>query len=204
MQITPGMVKELREVTGAGMMDCKRALEESNGDLERAQELLREKGLAAAAKRAGKQASEGLVDAYIHMQGKMGVLVEVNSETDFVANTEEFRRLVRDIAMQIAASDPEWISREDVPEEIVAQERKIYEVQARESGKPDNVIEKIVDGKLEAFFKEQVLLDQPFFKDQDGKQTVAERIAEESAKMNEKIEVRRFARFVRGGDVARG
>ena len=204
MQITPDMVKELREVTGAGMMDCKRALEESNGDLERAQELLREKGLAAAAKRAGKQASEGLVDAYIHMQGKMGVLVEVNSETDFVANTEEFRRLVRDIAMQIAASDPEWISREDVPEEIVAQERKIYEVQARESGKPDNVIDKIVDGKLEAFFKERVLLDQPFFKDQDGKQTVAERIAEESAKMNEKIEVRRFARFVRGGDVARG
>lgn len=204
MQITPDMVKELREVTGAGMMDCKRALEESNGDPERAQELLREKGLAAAAKRAGKQASEGMVDAYIHMQGKMGVLVEVNSETDFVANTDEFRRLVRDIAMQIAASDPEWISREDVPEEVVAQERKIYEVQARESGKPDNVIDKIVDGKLEAFFKERVLLDQPFFKDQDGKQTVAGRITEESAKMNEKIEVRRFARFVRGGDVARG
>jgi len=185
-------------------MDCKRALEESNGELERAQELLREKGLAAAAKRAGKLASEGLVDAYIHMQGKMGVLVEVNSETDFVANTDEFRRLVRDIAMQIAASNPEWITREDVPDEVIAQERKIYEVQARESGKPDNVIEKIVDGKLEAFFKERVLLDQLFFKDQDGKQTVAGRITEESAKMNEKIEVRRFSRFVRGEDVATG
>ncbi|MGH2710006.1 MAG: translation elongation factor Ts [Actinomycetota bacterium] len=204
MKITSEMVKQLRDTTGAGMMDCKRALEESGGDLERAQELLREKGLAAAAKRAGKMASEGVVDAYIHMQGKMGVLIEVNSETDFVANTDEFRRLVRDIAMQVAASNPEWISREDVPEEIVAQERKIYEVQARETGKPDNVIERIVDGKLESFFKEQVLLDQPFFKDQDGKLTVAERIAEESAKVGEKIEVRRFARFVRGEDVAGG
>ena len=204
MKITSEMVKELREVSGAGMMDCKRALEESGGDLERAQELLREKGLAAAAKRAGKTASEGLVDAYIHMQGKMGVLVEVNSETDFVANTDEFRRLVRDIAMQIAASNPEWISREDVPDEVVAQERKIYEVQARETGKPENVIEKIVDGKLGAFFKEQVLLEQPFFKDQEGKLTVADRIAEESSKVGEKIEVRRFARFVRGEDVARG
>jgi elongation factor Ts len=204
MKITSEMVKQLRDTTGAGMMDCKRALEESGGDLERAQELLREKGLAAAAKRAGKMASEGLVDAYIHMQGKMGVLIEVNSETDFVANTDEFRRLVRDIAMQVAASDPWWISREDVPEEVIAQERKIYEAQARETGKPDNVIEKIVDGKLEAFFKEQVLLEQPYFKDQEGKLTVADRIAEESTKVGEKIEVRRFARFVRGEDVARG
>jgi elongation factor Ts len=204
MKITSEMVKQLRDVTGAGMMDCKRALEESGGDLERAQELLREKGLAAAAKRAGKMASEGLVDAYIHMQGKMGVLIEVNSETDFVANTDEFRRLVRDIAMQVAASDPWWISREDVPEEVIAQERKIYEAQARETGKPDNVIERIVAGKLESFFKDQVLLEQPYFKDQEGKLTVAERIAEESAKVGEKIEVRRFARFVRGEDVARG
>src|SRR5688572_23618967 len=153
MKITPDLVKTLRETTGAGMMDCKRALEETGGDIEKAQELLREKGLAAAAKRAGKIASEGLVDAYIHMKGKMGVLVEVNSETDFVANTDEFRTLVRDIAMQVAASNPWWISREDVPEEVIAQERKIYEAQARETGKPDNVIEKIVDGKLEAFFK---------------------------------------------------
>jgi len=204
MKISPEMVRELREITGAGMMDCKRALEESAGDMEQAQALLREKGLAAAAKRAGKVAAEGVVDAYIHMQGKLGVLIEVNCETDFVANTEEFRRLARDLAMQVAASDPWWISREDVPEEVLAQERKIYEAQAREQGKPDNVLDKIVEGKLAAFYKEQVLLDQPFFKDQEGKQTVAERIAEESAKMGEKIEVRRFARFVRGEDVARG
>jgi elongation factor Ts len=204
MKITPEMVKELREITGAGMMDCKRALEESAGDMEQAQASLREKGLAAAAKRAGKVAAEGVVDAYIHMQGKLGVLIEVNCETDFVANTEEFRRLARDLAMQVAASDPWWISREDVPDEVLAQERKIYEAQAREQGKPDNVLDKIVEGKLAAFYKEQVLLDQLFFKDQEGKQTVAERIAEESAKMGEKIEVRRFARFVRGEDVARG
>jgi len=204
MKIKPEMVRELREITGAGMMDCKRALEESAGDMEQAQALLREKGLAAAAKRAGKVAAEGVVDAYIHMQGKLGVLIEVNCETDFVANTEEFRRLARDLAMQVAASDPWWISREDVPDEVLAQERKIYEAQAREQGKPDNVLDKIVEGKLSAFYKEQVLLDQPFFKDQEGKQTVAERIAEESAKMGEKIEVRRFARFVRGEDVARG
>jgi elongation factor Ts len=204
MKITPEMVRELREITGAGMMDCKRALEESAGDMEQAQALLREKGLAAAAKRAGKVAAEGVVDSYIHMQGKLGVLIEVNCETDFVANTEEFRRLARDLAMQVAASDPWWISREDVPDEVLAQERKIYEAQAREQGKPDNVLDKIVEGKLAAFYKEQVLLDQLFFKDQEGKQTVAERIAEESAKMGEKIEVRRFARFVRGEDVARG
>jgi elongation factor Ts len=204
MNITPELVKRLREVTGAGMMDCKRALEETGGDMEQAQSLLREKGLAAAAKRAGKLAAEGVVDAYIHMKGKLGVLIEVNSETDFVANTGEFRQLARDLAMQVAAADPWWVSREDVPEEVVAQERKIYEAQARETGKPDNVIEKIVEGKLDAFYKDQVLLEQPFFKDQEGKQTVAERIAEESAKVGEKIEVRRFARFVRGEDVARG
>jgi elongation factor Ts len=204
VKITPDMVKRLREITGAGMMDCKRALEETGGDMEKAQELLRQQGLAAAHKRAGKLAAEGVVDAYIHMRGKLGVLIEVNCETDFVANTDEFRQLVRDLAMQVAASDPWWISREDVPEETVQQERKIYEAQAREQGKPDNVVGKIVDGKLEAFYKEQVLLEQPYFKDQEGKQTVADRIAEESSKVGEKIEVRRFARFVRGEDVARG
>ncbi len=204
MKITPDMVKRLREVTGAGMMDCKRALEETEGDMEQAQALLREKGLAAAAKRAGKHAAEGVVDSYIHMKGKLGVLIEVNCETDFVANTDEFRQLARDLAMQVAASDPWWVSREDVPEEVLAQERKIYEAQAREQGKPDNVLDKIVEGKLGAFYKDQVLLEQPFFKDQDGKLTVAERIAEESAKMGEKIEVRRFARFVRGEDMAGG
>jgi elongation factor Ts len=204
MKITPDMVKRLREITGAGMMDCKRALEESAGDMEQAQGLLREKGLAAAAKRAGKLAAEGVVESYIHMKGKLGVLIEVNCETDFVANTEEFRQLARDLAMQVAASDPWWVSREDVPEETLAQERKIYEAQAREQGKPDNVLDKIVEGKLGAFYKDQVLLDQTFFKDPDGKQTVEIRIAEVSAKVGEKIEVRRFARFVRGEDVARG
>ena len=182
------------------MMDCKRALEETGGDMDRAQELLREKGLASAAKRAGKTASEGRVDAYIHLDGKMGVLVEVNSETDFVANTDEFRALSKDIAMQIAGYDPWWVSREDVPDEVVAQERKVFEAQAREEGKPDNVIDRIVDGKLEAFYRERVLLDQPWFRDETRKQTTADRIAEVSAQMNEKIEVRRFARFARGED----
>ena len=204
MKITSDMVKRLREITGAGMMDCKRALEETAGDMEQAQALLREKGLAAAAKRASKLAAEGIVESYIHMKGKMGVLIEVNCETDFVANTEEFRQLARDLAMQVAASDPWWISREDVPEETLQQERKIYEAQAREQGKPDNVLDKIVEGKLGAFFQEQVLLEQLFFKDQQGKQSVADRIAEVSTKVGEKIEVRRFARFVRGEDVARG
>jgi elongation factor Ts len=204
MKITSDMVKRLREITGAGMMDCKRALEETAGDMEQAQGLLREKGLAAAAKRASKLAAEGIVESYIHMKGKLGVLIEVNCETDFVANTEEFRQLVRDLSMQVAASDPWWITREDVPEETLQQERKIYEAQARDQGKPDNVLEKIVEGKLGSFFKEQVLLEQPFFKDQEGKQSVADRIAEASAKVGEKIEVRRFARFVRGEDVARG
>jgi elongation factor Ts len=204
MKITSDMVKRLREITGAGMMDCKRALEETAGDMEQAQGLLREKGLAAAAKRASKLAAEGVVESYIHMKGKLGVLIEVNCETDFVANTDEFRTLARDLAMHVAASDPWWISRDDVPEETLAQERKIYEAQAREQGKPDNVLDKIVEGKLGAFYKDQVLLDQPFFKDQEGKQTVADRITEVSVKVGEKIEVRRFSRFVRGEDVARG
>ena len=204
MAISADQVKQLREITGAGMMDCKRALEETGGDMDQAQALLREKGLAAAAKRSAKTASEGLVEAYIHLDGKMGVLVEVNCETDFVANTQEFRTLAKDIAMQIAGYDPWWVSREDIPEEVVAQERKIYEAQAREQGKPDNVIDRIVDGKLDAFFKDRVLLDQPFFRDESGKQRVSERIAEVSAKVNEKVDVRRFARFQRGEDAARG
>ena len=202
MAIDAEQVRQLREITGAGMMDCKRALEETGGDIEQAQQLLREKGLAAAAKRAGKMASEGRVEAYIHLDGKMGVLVEVNCETDFVANTDEFRALAKDIAMQIAGYNPWWVTREDVPPEVVAQERKVFEAQARDQGKPENVLDKIVDGKLEAFYKERVLLDQPYFRDESKKQTVADRIAEESSKMNEKIDVRRFARFQRGEDVA--
>jgi elongation factor Ts len=202
MDITAEQVRRLREITGAGMMDCKRALEETGGDMEQAQSLLREKGLAAAAKRSGKTASEGVVEAYVHGGGKVGVLVEVNCETDFVANTEEFRQLAKDIALQIAGYDPWWVARDDVPAEVVAQERKIYETQAREQGKPDNVVEKIVDGKLDSFYREQVLLEQPYFRDESKKQNVADRIAEVVSKVNEKIEVRRFARFARGEDLA--
>jgi elongation factor Ts len=199
--ITSQQVKELRDVTGAGMMDCKRALEESGGNMDRAQEILRTKGLAAAAKRAGRVASEGLVDAYIHMNGRMGVLIEVNCETDFVANTEDFRGLARNLALHVAASDPRWISREEVPEDVVEGERKVYEEQARQQGKPENVLPKIVEGKLEAFFKETVLLDQPFVK--DDATTIGDLIAETSAKVGEKIEVSRFARFKLGEAVER-
>ena len=201
MAISAGDVKRLRELTGAGMMDCKRALEEAGGDMERAQDILRTRGLAAAGKRAGKLAREGVVEAYIHMNGKLGVLVEVNCETDFVANTEEFRMLARDVAMQVAAAEPWWISRDQVPEDVLEQERKIFEARAREEGKPDQVIPRIVEGRLEAFYKERCLLDQPFFKDMEGKRTTGDLVTEVSAKVGEKVEVRRFARFVRGEDV---
>jgi elongation factor Ts len=206
MTVDAKLVRQLREITGAGMMDCKRALEESGGDLQRAQELLRTKGLADSQKRAGKIAREGVVESYIHMQGKLGVLIEMNCETDFTANTPEFRALARDLAMQVAASDPWWVSREDVPEEILAQERKVFEAQAREDGKPENVLDRIVEGKLESFYKDRCLLDQAFFKDQEGKRPVADVVGELSAKVGEKVEVRRFTRYVRGedGSSARG
>jgi elongation factor Ts len=193
MEITSQLVKQLRDMTGAGMMDCKRALEETGGDLDKAQELLRTKGLAAAAKRSGRVAAEGLVESYIHMKGRLGVLVEVNCETDFVANTDEFRALARDLAMHIAAADPRWIAREEVPDDVIEGERKVYEEQARGQGKPDNVLPKIVEGKLEAFYKETVLLDQPFVKDDSVK--VGDLITSTSAKVGEKIQVSRFARF---------
>jgi elongation factor Ts len=198
--ISAEQVKRLRELTGAGMMDCKRALEETEGDIDRAVELLRVKGLADSKKRAGRVARDGVVDAYIHMNGRLGVLVEVNCETDFVASTEGFRTAARDIAMHVAASDPRWISREDVPEDVVDGERKIYAEQAREQGKPDNVIDRIVQGKLEAFYKEKCLLDQPFVKD-DSK-TVGDLVGETSAKVGEKVEVRRFARFKLGEEIS--
>jgi elongation factor Ts len=187
------LVKRLRDMTGAGMMDCKRALEESSGDIDSAVEVLRKKGLASAAKRAGRQAKEGVVDAYIHGDGRIGVLVEVNTETDFVARTEDFRRLAREIALQVAARDPRWVSREEVPDDVVAGERKIYEEQARATGKPDNVLQKIVDGKLEAYYKEFVLLDQPYIRE-DSK-TIKELVDELAAKVGENVVVRRFARF---------
>lgn len=199
MTVSADQVKRLREVTGAGMMDCKRALQEADGDFDRAVELLRERGLAAAAKRAGRAASEGVVDAYIHGGGRIGAMVEINSETDFVANTEEFRALARDIAMQVAAHDPEWVSRDDVPEEVLTQERKIYEAQAREEGKPDKVIPKIVEGKLEAFYKQRCLLDQPFFRDMEGKTSVGDIVTKLGATVGENVRVSRFVRYVRGG-----
>ena len=190
-------VKRLRDLTGAGMMDCKRALIEAGGDLDRAQEILRQKGLASAKGKRGRKASEGVIDAYIHGEGRIGVLVEVNSETDFVARTPEFRTLVREVAMQIAARDPRWISRDDVPADVVEGERKIYREQVP-AGKPDHIAEKIVDGKLEAFYKEDVLLDQLYIRD-DSK-TVADLVHEAAAKVGENLVVRRFARFILGGD----
>ena len=193
MAISSEQVKQLRDLTGAGMMDCKRALEEAEGDMDRAKELLRTRGLAAAAKRAGRVARQGVVDAYIHMQGTLGVLIEVNCETDFVANTDDFRALARDLAMHVAAAAPRWISREEVPDDLVDGERKIFEEQAREDGKPDEIIPKIVEGKLEAFYKETCLLDQPWIRD-DAK-TIGDLVAETSAKVGEKIQVGRFARY---------
>jgi elongation factor Ts len=189
-------VKRLRDLTGAGMMDCKRALVESGGDIQKAQEILRTKGLASAAKRGGRQATQGLVDSYIHGEGRIGVLVEVNCETDFVARTPEFRTLAREIAMQIAARDPRWISRDQIPSDVVEGERKIYEEQARATGKPDHVIAKIVDGKLDAFYKEDVLLDQAYIRE-DSKR-VADLVTEVAAKVGENVVVRRFARYVLG------
>jgi len=192
-------VKRLRDLTGAGMMDCKNALVDSSGELDKAQELLRTKGLASAKKRQGRQASEGVVESYIHGDGRIGVLVEINSETDFVARTEEFRRLAREVAMQIAARDPRWVSRDEVPEDVTQSERKIYAEQARETGKPEQVIDRIVTGKLEAFYKESVLLDQAYIRE-DSK-SVEELVHEVAAKVGEHLVVRRFSRYVLGGEV---
>jgi len=196
-EITAEMVKTLRDATGAGMMDCKRALIESDGDTARATEILREKGLASVAKRAGRSADQGLIDAYIHFNNTVGVLLEVNCETDFVANTDEFRQLVKDLALHIASpSAPRWLSRDDVPTSVLQYEQKIAEGQAKEAGKPDNIVPKIVEGKIEAFLKDNVLVDQPFVKD-DSK-TIQQYLDEVSAKTGEKVQVRRFARFKLG------
>ena len=195
--ITAAIVKQLRETTGAGMMACKQALQDADGDMERAGEILREKGLASAAKRAGRSADQGLVDSYIHFNNTVGVLVEVNCETDFVANTDEFKVLVKDIALHIASpASPSWVTRDEVPGSLLDSERHIFEVQAKESGKPDNVIDRIVEGKLESFFKDHVLLDQPFVKD-DAK-TIQQLLDETSARVGEKVAVRRFVRYKLG------
>ncbi len=189
-------VKRLRDITGAGMMDCKRALVEAGGDLARAQEILRTKGLASAAKKGGRSAREGVIESYIHPGGRVGVLVEVNCETDFVARTDEFRALPREIAMQVAARSPRWVSRDEVPEDVVASERKIYEEQAREGGKPERIIVKIVEGKLDSFFRDTVLLDQEYIRD-DSK-SVGDVVSEVAAKVGENVVVRRFTRYQLG------
>lgn len=199
MAITAQMVKELRERTGAPMMDCKSALTETQGDMEKAIDFLRKKGLAAAAKKAGRIAAEGAVGSYIHGAGKLGVLVEVNCETDFVARTDEFQELVRDIAMHIAAAEPKFVRREEVTEDVLAREREIFSDQAAASGKPANVVEKIVQGKMEKYFSEYVLLEQPFVKDSD--KTIGQLITERMAKIGENIQVRRFVRFKLGEGV---
>ena len=196
-EITAAMVKALREATGAGMMACKQALQDAEGDLERAIQILREKGLASAAKRAGRSANQGRIDSYIHFNNTVGVLVEVNCETDFVANTDEFTALVKDIALHIASpASPSWVTREEVPGSLLDSERHIFEVQAKETGKPDEVIDKIVAGKLEAFYKDHVLLDQPFVKDEA--KTIQLLLDETSARVGEKVAVRRFVRYKLG------
>ncbi len=194
--VTAEMVKELRERTGAGMLDCKKALTESNGDMERAIEILREKGLAAAAKKSGRIAAEGLVESYIHGGGRIGVLIEVNCETDFVAKTDGFKELVKDLAMQVAAARPEYVSREEVPQEVIEKEKTILTHQAQNEGKPEKVIEKMVEGRIEKFYKEVCLLEQPFIKNPDI--TVNQLVMEKIAQIGENIRVRRFARFELG------
>jgi elongation factor Ts len=196
MKITADMVKELRERTSAGMMDCKKALQEVDGDMDKAVEALRKKGLAAAAKKAGRVATEGAVGSYIHAGGKIGVLVEVNCETDFVGRTDEFQELVRDIAMHIAAAQPRFVVREEVTQDVLEAERRIYREQALESGKPENVVDRIVEGKLGKFYSESVLLEQPYIKDTD--KTVQQLLAEKIAKIGENIQVRRFVRYELG------
>lgn len=199
MQVTPQLVKELRERTGAGMMDCKRALVDTEGDVEKAIELLRKQGMATAAKKAGRVAAEGVVGSYIHAGGRIGVLLEVNCETDFVARTDDFQALVKDLAMHIAAADPRFVSREEVTEDVLEKERAIYRDQALESGKPENVVDRIVEGKIEKFYSESVLMEQAFIKNPDV--TVEEMVTAVVAKLGENIQVRRFARFKVGEGV---
>lgn len=196
MPISMDLVKELREKTGAGMLDCKNALEKANGDINKAIELLREKGLATAQKRSSKVASQGAIGSYIHMNGKIGVLLEVNCETDFVARTEDFQNFMHEIAMQIAAANPKYISREEVPEEVIAKEREIYTKQLEDQKKPPQVVEKIVAGKIEKFYEDVCLLDQPYIRDE--KKKVNDLLKELIAKLGENIIIRRFARFQLG------
>ena len=196
MEITATMVKDLRDKTNAGMMDCKKALQENAGDMEKAIDFLRQKGLAKAMKRSGREASEGMIHAYIHGGGRIGVLVEVNCETDFAAKSEDFLEFTKNIAMQIAAANPLAIQQEDIPEDVIQRERAIYMAQAKETGKPENILEKMVDGKMRKYYEECVLLQQAYVKDAD--KTIQDYLNELVAKIGEKIIIRRFARYQLG------
>ena len=196
MAITASMVKDLRTKTGAGMMDCKKALAAVDGDMDKAVDYLREKGLAAAAKKASRIAAEGLVYSYIHGNGRIGVLVEVNCETDFVAQTDDFKNLCKDIAMQIAAAKPAYLMREEVPEEVLEHEKEVLRQQALNEGKPEKIVEKMIVGRIEKFYKENCLLDQEFIK--DGDKTISQVINEHIAKIGKKIDIRRYTRYELG------
>jgi len=194
-EISATIVRDLREKTGAGMMECKKALTDAGGDFEKAIDILRQKGLASAAKKSARSASQGLIGSYIHMD-KIGVMIEVNCETDFVARTDDFQELVKDVAMHIAAANPTYLAREDVTQDVIDREKEIYKAQV--SGKPAQVVDKIVEGKLEKFFTDTCLLDQIFVKDPDGKKKIKDLVTEKVAKLGENIVIRRFARFQLG------
>lgn len=193
MEISASSVKDLRERTGAGIMDCKKALKETEGDIDKAVDFLRKKGMSAASKKADRVASEGLVGSYLHAGGKIGVLVEVNCETDFVAKNEDFQNLIRDIAMHIAAANPLNVTREEISAELIEKEREIFKAQALETGKPENIVDKIVQGRVDKFCSEITLMEQSFVKDPD--KTIENVVSEAIAKIGEKISIRRFARF---------
>jgi elongation factor Ts len=202
MEVSASLVKELREKTGAGMMDCKRALLETNGDFEKAIEYLRKRGIASAAKKAGRVTKEGLVTSYIHGEGKVGVLVEINCETDFVARTEQFRQFVKDISMHIAAANPRWVKPEEISPEVIAKEKEIAIAQIQASGKPASVLEKIAEGKLKKFFEDNCLLNQLFVK--DSNKTIDQLLKEMIATLGENITIRRFVRFALGEGIQEG
>jgi elongation factor Ts len=196
--VSTELIRKLREMSGAGMMDCKHALEETDGDVDKAFTVLREKGIAKAAKRAGRSTGQGVIEAYLHRLSsdfppQVGVLIEVNCETDFVAKGEDFGKLAKELALQVAATNPRWVSREDVPDEVLVEERNVYEAKAEQDGKPKQVIPKIIEGQVESFIKETCLLEQPYWR--DPKRTVHDVIAENVSKLQENITVRRFARF---------
>ncbi len=199
--VNASLVKELRERTGAGMMDCKKALTETEGDTEKAIAYLREKGLAAAAKKAGRIATEGVIETYVHAGGRIGVILELNCETDFVAKTDEFKELAKDIAMHIAAAKPEYLSSEEVPADIIENERNILRAQALNEGKPEKIVDKMVEGRVAKFYKDVCLVEQPFVKDSD--KTISQLITEKVAKIGENISIRRFVRYELGEGMAK-